>query len=63
MFNFQNSGFGKVCHSEAEAVAEIIKCIKEKAVMNDEYKERVNEFFSFRDKNNCQRVYDEIIKL
>ena len=31
--------------------------------MNDEYKERVNEFFSFRDKNNCQRVYDEIIKL
>lgn len=63
MFNFKNSGFGKVCHSEAEAVAEIIKCIKEKAVMNDEYKERVNEFFSFRDKNNCQRVYDEIIKL
>ena len=62
MFNFKNSGFGKVCHS-GEASDEIISLMKQKAVMPDEYKERTDAFFSFKDKNNCQRVYDEMMKL
>ena len=31
--------------------------------MNDEYKNRVDNFYKFKDKNNCKRVYEEIKKL
>ena len=62
MFNFKNSGFGKVCHS-GEVTDEIISLMKQKAVMPEEYKNRTDEFFSFKDRNNCQRVFDEIMKL
>ncbi len=63
MFNFKNSGFGKVCRSGSEVADEIISLMKQKAVMPEEYKERTELFFSFKDKNNCQRVYDEMMKL
>lgn len=62
MFNFKYSGFGRVCHA-GETTDEIISLMKEKAVMSEEYKKRTDEFFFFKDKNNCQRVYDEMMKL
>ena len=63
MFGFGGSGFGKICSSKEETAEEIIRCIKDKAVMSEKYKNRTDEFFSFKDRNNCQRVFDEIMKL
>lgn len=62
MFNFENAGFGKICYSGEETLGAISEAMKEKAVLKDEDKERGDIFFSFKDKNNCQRVYDAIIK-
>ena len=28
--------------------------------MKEIYKERVEDFYKFKDKNNCKRVYEEI---
>ena len=31
--------------------------------LKDKYRERIDNFFAFNDRNNCQRVYEEILKL
>ena len=31
-------------------------------IMEDKFKERVEGFFKFTDRNNCKRVYDWLIK-
>ena len=61
MFNFEVSGFGKICLSREETLEAITEMMKEKAVLKEEYKKRGDLFFSFKDKNNCQRVFEAII--
>ena len=31
--------------------------------MEDKYKKRVDKFFKYKDNKNCERVYNEIIKM
>ena len=35
---------------------------KNECKIKPEYKKRIDNFFKYHDYNNCQRVYDEIIK-
>lgn len=40
----------------------IIKAIENDCVI-EEYLQRINEFYAYNDKNNCKRVYEEILKI
>ena len=31
--------------------------------MKEKYRERIDAFFAFDDRNNCERVYNEILKM
>ena len=31
--------------------------------LKEKYRERIDKFFVFNDKNNCQRIYERIINL
>ena len=62
MFNFEKAGFGKICLTREETLEAIISAIKDKTVLSEEYKDRGDRFFSFKDNENCRRVYEEIIK-
>ena len=31
--------------------------------MEERYKQRVDNFFAYRDGKNCERIYNEILKL
>ena len=59
-FDFESMGFGDVIHDEDKLLEKIEYYIKNECDNEDKYKERVNKFFKYNDKNNCKRVYDWI---
>lgn len=59
-FKYEEMGFGEVCRDEEEIVNLIIDYIKNDCKMKEEYKDRVQSFFLYTDRNNCKRVYDAI---
>ena len=62
-FDYENMGFGPVCYDYESTVAAIIKAIENNCVMDEKYKNRVNNFFAYHDNKNCERIYQEILKL
>lgn len=59
-FDYETMGFGEVVKSEDKLVDLIIEYIENDCKIKDEYSKRIDEFFLYTDKNNCQRVYDKI---
>lgn len=62
-FSFEENGFGKISYDFETLIDDVIECVKGGCKMPEKYQKRVDDFFTFRDKNNCKRVYDEILKL
>ena len=62
-FDYETMGFGEVISDENELVNLVEKYIINDCEMKDKYKDRVDSFYKFKDKNNCKRVYEEIKKL
>lgn len=58
-FDYKKMGFGPVCTDEEETVKEIIKLYKE----THNNSKNINNFFKLNDQKNCERIYNEIIKL
>lgn len=61
-YNYQTDSFGPVCHDLNTSVDTIINYIKNDCKIEEKYKKRIDKFFIYRDKNNCQRLINEIIK-
>ena len=61
-FDYYLDGFGPVLKKKEEIICEIQRIMDNECVMDAIYKDRVNEFFTIRDKNNCKRVFDEIYR-
>lgn len=55
-------GFGDIAKSEQELFDKLKYYIQNNCQMEDEYKRRVDNFFTHIDKNNSKRVYDWILK-
>lgn len=62
-FDYERDGFGPVVYDYKSTVDEIIKSIENDCIIEDEYIERIDQFYKYHDKDNCKRVYDEILKL
>ena len=62
-FDYEEMGFGKVISDEEQLINCISEYLNNDCVMEDKYVERVDKFFKFKDKNNCKRVYDALLKL
>lgn len=60
-FDYETMGFGDIIYDEDELVDRIISYTENGCVMEDKFKKRVDEFFAFKDKDNCKRVYDWLI--
>ena len=60
-FNYETMGFGEVVKNHQDLVDLIIDYVNKNCDMKEEFKERVDSFFEFNDKNNCKRVYDFIL--
>lgn len=53
---------GEVVHEAANCLAALEKIINNHFVVSDHFKEKQNNYFDFHDKENSQRIYQEIIK-
>lgn len=62
-FEFERDGFGEVCYDYETTVNTLIEYIENGCVLKDKYRERIDNFFAFNDKNNCQRILDKILEL
>lgn len=61
-FNYETMGFGVVAHKEEEINEAINKSFNNNFQIEPYIKERLKCFFEYNDKNNCERIYNEIIK-
>ena len=62
-FTYTKDGFGEVTSTQKELENLIFSYLENNCIMKEEYIKRVNDFFAFHDRNNCLRVYNEIIKI
>lgn len=62
-FSYEKDGFGDICTTEKEIVLKIKQYLKNNFNVEKKYYDRSNKFFKYRDRNNCERIYNEIIKI
>lgn len=62
-FDYERDGFGEVEYDLESTVDRIIEYMENGCQLKDKYRERIEKFFGFHDKNNCQRTFDAILSL
>ena len=59
---YETMGFGPICKNHEQIVDSLCDYIERSCEMEDLYKGRVDDFFKYSDHNNCERIYEEVIK-
>lgn len=62
-FDYETMGFGEIAKNKDNLVSLVIEYMKSSCEMKEKYINRVDEFFTYKDANNCKRIHDEISKL
>lgn len=62
-FDHERDAFGDVLTTVDEVVDKVEYYINNNFKMEDKYIDRVDNTFAYTDRNNCKRVYEEILKL
>ena len=62
-FDYERDGFGEVEHDLEHTVDRIIEYMENGCQLKKTYQERIEKFFGFHDKNNCQRTFEAILGL
>ena len=60
-FDYETMGFGPVISKNEGMVNAIIAHMESGCVMQEVYRKRVDDFFTYTDRENCKRVYSEIV--
>lgn len=61
-FDYETQGFGEVLQTSDNVLEKLEEYVENGCRMEDKYAERVDDFFTYSDKDNCKRVYDWILK-
>ena len=61
-FDYSTMGFGEICNDEDSLLDNIKTIIDNDFKIDEFYKKRAQSFFYIKDSNNCDRIYNEIIK-
>lgn len=62
-FSYEKDGFGEVVYDMDSLVDLMISYMESDCRVREIYGKRMDEFFAYHDKNNCQRVYEKIKEL
>lgn len=60
-FDYEKDGFGEVEYDLESTINRIIEYMENDCKLKDKYRKRIDDFFEFNDKNNCERIYQAII--
>ena len=61
-YTYEDNGLGEITYEPNELVGKIIEYYETGCVMPETYKERVCEYFAYRDKSNCERIFCEFLE-
>ena len=59
-FDYEEMGFGEVIYDVDSTVDLLIEYIENDCKLKDKYRERIDNFFAYSDKNNCKRILEKI---
>ena len=59
---YETMGFGPICRSHEQIIRELCKYMRNGCHMEAEYKKRADQFFTFSDFHNAERIYQEVRK-
>ena len=62
-FDYESDGFGEVEYDLDSTVNRLIEYMENGCKLKEKYRERIDEFFAFNDRNNCKRIYEAIKSL
>lgn len=62
-FDYERDGFGEVEHDLEGTVQRLMEYMEHGCMLKDKYRKRIEDFFAFRDRKNCERVYAAIQSL
>lgn len=62
-YKYENDSFGPITNNMEQLLDEIDKCVHNNFQQNRYYEQRINQFFTLKDDENCKRTYREILKL
>ncbi|MCX2683662.1 CDP-glycerol glycerophosphotransferase family protein [Campylobacter sp. MIT 21-1685] len=62
-FNYRRDGFGPVCVNEKELLDTLEKILANDCKIDEPYISNIQSTFEFKDGKNCERIYEEILKL
>ena len=62
-YGYEEHGFGEVQYDLESTVDRMIEYMENECRMKEKYLKRIEGFFAFGDKNNCQRVYHRIMEM
>ena len=62
-FNYKNDGFGPICNNINSTIRFVIKSIRNNNTLKIKYLKRINNFFTFFDDNNSERLFQQIAKI
>lgn len=59
---YDTMGFGPVCRTHEQVVDALCEYMAKDCQMSELYQKRVESFFGFDDRNNCERIYEAAVK-
>lgn len=62
-FDYERDGFGEVEYDLDSTVNRIIEYMQSNCELKDKYRKRIDDFLSFNDKKNSERIFNRIIAL
>lgn len=62
-FDYREHGFGEVTETVEETVDLIISYMQNNCELKDKYRERIDAFFAFNDRNSRQRIAEKIVEV
>ena len=62
-FSYEEDGFGEVLYDLESTVNTLVEYMENGCELKPKYLERIERFYAYTDKNNCRRIFDEIVNL
>ena len=59
---YATQGFGPICTRHDQLISQLCQAMERGCTIEAEYIRRADDFFAFDDHNNCQRIYQEVIR-
>ena len=61
-YKYETMALGEIVNNSEQLVDLICEYMDNECKIKNEYKNRIDKFFKYHDYNNCERVYNEIMK-